>query len=515
MLRNTSTFRLLRRPFAPLLALALVFVLAPAGEAATSVSFLRGKVSRQRPGGVWEPVELGAVVNPGDVLSTAGGGRATLSFDDGTRVDLDANSTLTVKDARDERSSLELAVGRLRAWVTKARSRRFDVKTPTAVCSVRGTEFEVSVGGGGRTNVQMFEGLLAVSDQRGNETLLRDNQSITVTDQGLGAVRGDRADAQASDRERAALRREVGLEMTKEEVQAAAALEAKNSVYQQGKAIIDVHGNRVRIEEYIIRPADNQFKLVVLNDRVDRFDYFYYKGTFNTTLPDDLSIALRQLPGCIGAMCTYFLTGYETARSNTIDNMTEITSGGHQVDVNSLLNGPTSDDVTAAYDPTTDNFVSIDPNTTPFFQTLFNNYSLTFNGVVHQSWASAVNITTLDSGGAGTLPTFNNVTTVRYDPACAPPDCTYNEFAEGVMHDVVYASDNSGAIWEKYESYIISDEGRIARTSDFAGITTGASYKDVLLNWNFQTIVTASEFGGRKIDLAVEPKIFIQSGLIP
>jgi hypothetical protein len=35
-----------------------------------------------------------------------------------------------------------------------------------------------------------------------------------------------------------------------------------------------------------------------------------------------------------------------------------------------------------------------------------------------------------------------------------------------------------------------------------------------LLHWNFETIVTASEFQGRKIDLAVEPKIFIESGLI-
>ena len=83
------------------------------------------------------------------------------------------------------------------------------------------------------------------------------------------------------------------------------------------------------------------------------------------------------------------------------------------------------------------------------------------------------------------------------------------------MHQVVFLSDNSGAIWEKYDSYIISDEGRVAQNADFAGATTGASYKQTLLKWNFQTIVTASEFNGRKIDLAVEPKIFIQSGLIP
>ncbi|MCR4293991.1 MAG: hypothetical protein NUW21_00540, partial [Elusimicrobia bacterium] len=101
-------------------------------------------------------------------------------------------------------------------------------------------------------------------------------------------------------------------------------------------------------------------------------------------------------------------------------------------------------------------------------------------------------------------------------PGCAPPDCTYNEIGEGIFHDVVYASNGDGSIWEKYDSYVISDEGKIARTSDFAATGfSGQSFKETLLGWNFQTIVTASEFGGRKIDLVVEPKIFIQSGLIP
>jgi hypothetical protein len=85
-----------------------------------------------------------------------------------------------------------------------------------------------------------------------------------------------------------------------------------------------------------------------------------------------------------------------------------------------------------------------------------------------------------------------------------------------VFHDVVYASNLDQSIWEKYDSYVISDEGKIARTSDFSATGfSGTNFKQALLGWNFQTIVTASEFQGRKIDLVVEPKIFIQSGLIP
>ena len=119
----------------------------------------------------------------------------------------------------------------------------------------------------------------------------------------------------------------------------------------------------------------------------------------------------------------------------------------------------------------------------------------------------------MKSAASGGHVTFTNVTSVVRPPFCGPPNCTQLE--AGLMHDTVYAESADGKIWEKYESYIISDEGKIAKQSDFFGITSGSQYKQILLNWNFQMIVTASEFNGRKIDLAVEPKIFIQSGLIP
>jgi hypothetical protein len=479
------------------------FALASLTEASGRVFFLKAQAD------IWGQVSKGQVLEPGDRVRTAAGSRATITFADGSRIELSANGSFTLQESSSQGSTLKLGLGSLKAWITKSISRRFEVRTPTAVCSVRGTEFSVDVNAQGNTSVQMFSGLLAVADQGGNEVLLKDNQSVNVTDKGLGQVAKDSSkESGGDDKAKAALKREIGLEMTKEEVQAAAALEAKSAIYQQGKAIIDVNGNRVRIEEYIIRPQPDQFKLVVLNERSDRFDYFYYKGTFNTILPDDISIALRQLPGCIGAACQYFMTGYETARSNTIDNMLEITSGGHQVDVNN--NGYAADAVSAAFDPVTDSYVSLAPGT-PFFKTLFDNYRLTFNGVEHSRWAPVSGSGILNTSNAQV--SYTNTTTVQNPPGCGPPDCTYTE--DGVLHQVVYAKNADGSIWEKYDNYIISDEGKVAKTADFAGITSGTQYKQTLLKWNFQTIVTASEFNGRKIDLAVEPKIFIQSGLIP
>jgi transposase len=83
------------------------------------------------------------------------------------------------------------------------------------------------------------------------------------------------------------------------------------------------------------------------------------------------------------------------------------------------------------------------------------------------------------------------------------------------FRDASHLSSYLGFGVRERQSGEITVKGKIAKTADFAGITSGTQYKQTLLKWNFQTIVTASEFGGRKIDLAVEPKIFIQSGLIP
>jgi hypothetical protein len=502
---------------AVLLAVAFRAVCAQA----VSISAAEGKVLFLKSGSyTWAQISSGQVLTPGDQLKTATGARATVTFDDGSRVELNPGSSFTLKEASPQASGMELKLGSLKAWISKSLNRRFQVRTPTAVCSVRGTEFGVDVDGTGDTHVQMFGGMLAVADKSGNEVLVKDTQSIDVSRDGLGRVSDgaprDQGGAQG-DAGRIA-RREVDLRMSKEEVQAAAAEESKLSEFQEGKALIDVNGNRVRIEEYIVRPAADQFKLVVLNERENRFDYFFYHGTFNQALPTDMSVALRQIGGCIGALCQYNLISYRTGRSNTQDNMLEVAGGGHQIDVNN--NGVAGDAVSAAYDPASASFISLNlPNpggvgNQPFFQTLYNTYNLTFNGVSHQSWAPAGAVVNIQN--TTTDVTYTNLTTVQKAPACAPPDCTYNEIGEGIFHDVVYASNVAGDVWEKYDSYVINDAGKIAKTSDFSATGfSGTSFKQTLLGWNFQTIVTASEFNGRKIDLVVEPKIFIQSGLIP
>ncbi|MDO8756400.1 MAG: FecR family protein, partial [Elusimicrobiota bacterium] len=246
-------------------AVAAVLVavsLRAAAAGAVSITAAEGKVLFLKSGAyTWAQISKGQILAPGDQLKTAGGARATVSFDDGSRVDLNPGSAFTLKEVTPQASGMELKLGSLKAWISKSLNRRFQVRTPTAVCSVRGTEFSVGVGAGGDTNVQMFSGMLAVADTAGNEVLIKDRDSIEVTRDGLGRVSDAGAQEGRGESEaRQTAKREVDLRMSKEEVQAAAAEESKLSEFQEGKALIDVHGNRERIEEYIVRPAADQFK---------------------------------------------------------------------------------------------------------------------------------------------------------------------------------------------------------------------------------------------------------------
>ncbi len=492
-------------------------------SSAAQITDTRGKVEVQRQGaGEWQRVEGTARLKAGDSVKTNWRGKLRMYLEDGSRVDLGNSSSVTLeKDgAGGANTAVKLGVGRLKAWVKKAK-RKFEVRTPSAVCAVRGTEFEVETDGN-RTAVDLINGMLAVSDNAGNQTLLNGGQHVNVDERGLGAVQsldegraGRRTDSQS------ALKTELALAMTKEQVLSAAAEEVKLAEYQQGKSMIDVFGERVRLAQYIMRPSPNQFKLVVLNARSSRFDYFFYKGTFNANLPTDLSVALSQLGGCAGAPCAYYQTEYETGRSNLTDTVAERAWDGHQVDVNN--NAVTNDNITAYFDSSLNRYVGVSGS---YWKTLFDNYYLKYNGVTFNTWEPNTGVTPYNGTlGTGVQAYFKDDgtqqdalhkyigdngalgTTLPGQNSDRTPDGT-------VLHDKIRLTYGTGTYWEQYDNYIVDDEGHVASRSDFDGNLTGATYRETLLKWNFEQVVTCSLFGGRKIDLVIEPKTLIQSGII-
>jgi len=171
--------------------LAALLLLPAAAGAAARLTGAAGRLVRQRASSTaWTKAADGDTLAKGDRLRTGADARAAIVFDDGSRVELGPNSLFVLQEAEPKSAAMQLKLGSLRAKVAKIASRRFEVRTPTAVCAVRGTEFTIGVDARGGTDVRMFSGLMSVSDGRGRETMVREHQSIRVTDKGLGPVEG-------------------------------------------------------------------------------------------------------------------------------------------------------------------------------------------------------------------------------------------------------------------------------------------------------------------------------------
>lgn len=532
---------------------AAILVFAAAGvsaDAARIVSVTGSAQRQQKEGAQWSPLRAGESLTDGSVLKTLPRSRAKIILADGSSILLYPNSLMTVADSSARSPLLKMAAGKLKAWISHARKRtKFEVKTPVAVCSVRGTEFTVAVGQSGETDIEVLKGLLGVRkvDGAGEEMPLGAGERLSVAaDKPLTAelksvIFGGVKDA----------RYEVGLSMDKNEVQAAAAQEMRLAEYQEGKTMVDVFGKRVRLEEYVMRPAPDTFKLVVLNERDARFDYFYYQGTFNKTLPDDLSVALNDLSGRLGGTAPeYYLTAYEQVFSNTRDYVKDTGAGGHLVRITYNADGTftltdpdnpaTTRTVNAwdadygAYDPVTDTFdagrtsaydLSVYSPADDSFQsftagqtlwrTRFNNYEHVINGVRKQWYLPATasaNMLVSDLDGHWLYPSLDSYgNTIYGEWGTASSETTTPD--AGYLHNRLNLT-YYDTTFEQYDTYIISDEGTLAAANAFAGITSGAAYKQELLKWNYQQVITATEFQGRTIDLVVEPKILIKSGII-
>jgi len=479
---------------AGILLLLIMFSICAAQSAV--ISKVAGNVQVYSPhSDMWYDAGSNLVMKEGQKIRTSGNrSRATVRMEDDSKVEVGPNSNVSFESLNKESPKIKIGLGRLKAWVSKIKRSKFEVHTPIAVCSVRGTEFDVAVDEKGNTEVEVLEGEVAVSKHEdllkevmlgaGERLEVRENTPLSPSDKSE-SVTGEKF-----------VRNEVGLGMSKEQVQSAAAEEMRLAEYMEGKTLIDVFGKRVRLDEYIIRPAADTFKLVVLNERSDRFDYFYYKGKFNKDLPEDMSIALAELSGKAQTMPDYYLTDFETGRSNTLDTIKENGSGGHLVDVNS--NSDPSDDISYYYDAGLDKFLSLDAGT-PYYKTIFDNYEYSINDS-KKMWYSGTNLQSENLANwkyAGDIMQSKTEYPLGQDYLCQRIS---NFYGNGT--------------WESWENYIISDEGKVATLSSFGGITTGKEYKEELLNWNYEQVITASEFAGRKIDLVVEPKILIKSGII-
>ncbi len=145
--------------------------------AGATISDFKGKVSIQLPAQAFAAPVRGEILPPDTTVSTDEG-RLLLKLSDGSDVLVRAHTKLLLKQPEANGwKYFQLLMGRVRTQIQKRinGSPAFQIGTPSAVISVRGTKFDVEVDRRGFTEVDVDEGVVELEAVTGR------GQSVLIT----------------------------------------------------------------------------------------------------------------------------------------------------------------------------------------------------------------------------------------------------------------------------------------------------------------------------------------------
>ena len=478
------------------LAGVMIFSIALVSDASiprvAKISYTTGKVEVQRAGtNTWIQAKMNMSLYVSDQVRTAKNGMSEIMLDDGSIIRLKPNSNLEIMElVQEEKGAAKKSIfgfskGKLWSKVTKMldTQSKFEVRTPTAIAGVRGTQLSVWVTRDLATRVSVFAGSVevkAIREEMKEEipsVLVGANQSLNI---GVGIAPTieplsieDKREWKRWDREiKQQYDMEVTLDKTMEQARASITQGIKDADYQLGKSLIDVHGNRVRMEEYLLRPQPDQLKFLILNTRANRFDYAYSLYAFNKNLPDNFSPVVREIiKGEWGSVLPEnYLTSNEAYFSNSRDYMSWKVSGGGVAGTGAIG------------DYYRQGFATFEHKVNDTVKIQCNNLN---DPVGSQRWSVPSNVGSLKEVDADySIPTgFSK-------------DTTYAKSSMTLMFE--------DGTWEKMEFWAIDDLGNVLT---WAKAGTGQA----LENDNGEVRLTAKEFNGRDIDVVYSPKILIDA----
>ena len=285
--------------------------------------------TRQGPTASWAPVQGKTTMTEGSEIRTGKNSKAGVFFSDGSTFLLGNNSVFAVEDTSKKKAGFSLKVGKLKAIVSGYFASRFQVRTPAAVCAVRGTEFDIEVGKDGSTGMNVSEGLVEVNDSKGAMAVVSSEEKIKIGMDGMSKPEGiSLRDENAGEAARPyAVRQETARERTRTMLEELRNRELKANESQLGKDSIDAFGRRVRLEEYLLRPTDKEFKVLFLSRRAeeDRLDWGHLIERFNSKIPDDIGEVGKVIDGMYFSKTApaNWMKYFEVYLTNTVDSLKE------------------------------------------------------------------------------------------------------------------------------------------------------------------------------------------------
>ncbi len=167
-----------------LIMIMLVFVLSGT-SGAVEVNFLVGDVNLSRDGKT-TVLKMDSALRSGDVVATGKKSLCTLKYNDGSNVEIRAESKIMVGNPNTPNSDfVSLISGVVHGKFKKMQKGQGNkVYTPTAVCAIRGTEFIIASSESGESRIELEEGKLQVRNPFGKVNI-NENEN---TDIGIAAM---------------------------------------------------------------------------------------------------------------------------------------------------------------------------------------------------------------------------------------------------------------------------------------------------------------------------------------
>ncbi len=159
---------LMRRCIITMLVIALAASSVYAAKTIGTVIEIRRRVySIDKKHTTKKRLHIGDAVYVNSYIYTSRGAQCTIRFNNDDTIKLYEKTKIYINDVYRKGtmySSIICSLGTVFSRITKRENVSYDVHTPTAVAGVRGTEFEVTVGMTGATQVDVAEGSVAVHD---------------------------------------------------------------------------------------------------------------------------------------------------------------------------------------------------------------------------------------------------------------------------------------------------------------------------------------------------------------
>ena len=337
-----------------------------AGEA--KILSMSGEVEvRPTREGAWIPAKEDMEIAEGGAVRTGAKGGAVVLMPNKTKVWFRKSTTLEIEQRQTLASRLMLVFGKVKVRVPHLlRKEKFEVRTPSVICAVRGTEFTMGAAEDGKMDLQVLFGEVklkfTVPPQKGSsEFNIPQGQGLSSSEGGKAVVpvlltaKSER-DAlenwnpglKPDERQKELRQKETDRAQIKDFARATNNAEnsvkgflnmVKESDLEAGRTLSDVHGNVVRVDQRMVRPDGRTIQFMNLVKRPTYANYsqaangFAYNGGAVANRLDLAQMSMgfnRDLPARIEEWPSFFNASdiNPTYASFILANRTNIAADG-------------------------------------------------------------------------------------------------------------------------------------------------------------------------------------------